>query len=292
MRTFEFSDVKYDKNFWSILNRLKDTRSEEEIVASIRKLDDYVSSVCEMPTIDVSFAEIDAGGEFFPDGRIIVSKDYLVKTNWIRILSVYLHEKRHHLQYCCYLEKSTLLGEDMLGEIHSFVNKEYKTCAITGASIYDGTLGHDARSMEQDAIVYENEQMIELLTFILEKNPSIILKRELDLLKENFEFYKSYEYASMMMEHIENFPFRLEVEEILLKEIKDKINNGIFDGELKKIIYSKKLYDCLAEEEKEKIKPLLRNLSDRKVRKSEAYLNKLIQKRISERRIQKWNSRH
>jgi len=284
MEPFEFSEVKDEERFWSVLNQLKNANGEKEMLSALRLLDEYVSSVSKMPTIEMAFDDIDVTGEYIPERKILFSKKYLEKSNWIGLLSTYLHEKRHHLQYSCYLEKSDLLGKDMLKAIHTFVTRDYDVCAITGASVYDGTLGHDGRIMEYDATIYQYEQIIEILNFIIERNPNAILKRELSLIKDNFEFYKSTEYASMIIEHHEKFPVRLYVEEKLLQEVKDKINNGEFDRDLKKLIYSKRLYNCLTSEEKVKISKFVKDFTDRKIRRSEDYLNRTIDKRVASRR--------
>ena len=124
--------------------------------------------------------------------------------------------------------------------------------------------------------------MIELLNscvvFYGEKENDLLVKKY----KKDIESFTDSELLHWIEEHKRRFEIRKEVELILLKEIRNMINRGVLDKDIKKIIFSEQVFNCLDKGEREKLFNIISYAEFKDMKKSEEYLEKLIKKRIKE----------
>lgn len=285
MKEFKVSEYLSNDKFKKMIARVVNAKSGEDLKESLILLDNFVSSESEIPNITIMFNNSDVNGLFVWNPFCIFLNDQYLQCEYNEeVLAVYFHEKRHHLQYVCYQKHDLLLGEDILSEIDQYINQEDVT-AITKMSVFHGTYGYYGRLVERDAYNYEKDCVVDFCNVGVElwgENKNRLL---MQYYKEHCTIYNDYEMFHWINTHKRNFAIRKIVEEQLLLDIKHMIDFDIGNAKLKRIIFSDRLFDCLDEAEKRKVSSYFKSeLSDRKIKKSNEYLSRVISRRMTKQK--------
>lgn len=287
MKCFDVNDYLKDEKFQMLIEKVVFSKDGNSLIDAIKDLDEFYSSCSNMDKTYFAFENIKGAGEFkWNPMHIAINNRFCDCKDNVSLLSVYLHEKRHHLQYLCYLTENDLLGKEILQEIDSYMKKD-DLCVISKRSIFLGNYGYEGRLIERDAYLYEYESMMSLCK-IGEKWWGA---------KQNEEIYNKYyrkklmledpEFLHWISEHKKEFEIRKFVEESLLEDVKETIKYNVNNKNLRKIICSQKLFNCLSREEQLKISRLIGFKDAAKVEKSEQQLEKIIIKQVSKQMKQK-----
>ena len=281
MEAFFVKDYIKDETFKTLINNVVNAKEPDDLLFSINKFDEFVCEKTGVERIQVVFADIEDKGVFEFDDYLRVNDKFKNCENNFELIEVYFHEKRHQFQYSCYLKNDYLLGVNMIDEIKRYLDMS-DLSVITKRSIFGGIYGYYGRLVEKDAYLYAYEQMIDLLNY------SVVFygkKENSNLIDEYKEYIRSFsdpELAHWIDTHRKRFEVRKKVEIELLKEIKMMINSGVLSKDIKKIIFSEQVYNCLNEEERERLFGMANYTEFAAMKKSEEYLDKLINKRIKE----------
>lgn len=256
MKEFEVKKFLNNEIFFGLIKNIIDSKNKEDLLSSLKNLDNFVSNECEIKNINIVFENIKDSGEFKQSSSpyyIAINERYCDCSENEYILSIYFHEKRHQLQYECYLENNNLLGEKMNEEIDLYVNKKEK-CVITNYTLYNGIWGYYCRLNERDAHLYEMSSILDICNGYNERLFAYKIQEKIIKHYEHKESeYNNHEFLYWIENHKQRFFARKKVEEELLFIIKERLRNNSFDRNLKKFIYSGMLFDCLNDEEKEKV---------------------------------------
>ncbi len=282
MKEFDVSQYLNNENFQKLLMNVVGCKDEDELKKALYAFDSFFSKESGLPCIEIIFGQGEDKGTFRWDPfSIFVNESYLLKKDNIGVLGIYFHEKRHHLQYICYEKNDSLIGNSLLSEIDSYMKMD-DVCIISKLSVFHGIYGYYGRLIEQDAYNYEKECMLNICKISNKLLESSKKKEILNYYKRRCDFLSDYELLHWIEDHKRRFFIRKKVEAQLLLEIKEMIRLDGENEELKRIIFSNKLFDCLNEEEKNKVSKYFKNeLNDKNMRKSDVYLEKIIKKRIS-----------
>ena len=281
MKAFFVKDYINDEAFRTLINDVLNSKSSDDLLSSINKVDEFVCEKTGLDRIQVVFADIEENGVFKFDNYLRVNDKFKNCENNFDLIEVYFHEKRHQFQYSCYLKNDYLLGVTMIDEIKSYLDMN-DLSVITKRSIFGGIYGYYGRLVEKDAYLYAYEQMIDLL------NCSVVFygtKENSNLINKYVEGIRSFydpELAYWIDAHRKRFEARKHVETELLKDIKKMISSGVLSKEIKKIIFSEQVYNCLSKEERENLFDMISYTEFTDMKKSEQYLDKLINKKIKE----------
>lgn len=281
MKAFFVKDYVKDETFKNLISDVLNSKNSDDLLSSINRIDEFVCEKTGIDRIQVVFADIEDKGVFEFDDYLRVNDSFKMCNENFKLIEVYFHEKRHQFQYSCYLKKDYLLGLNMLNEIKSYLNMD-DLSVITKRSVFGGLYGYYGRLVEKDAYLYAYEQMIDLLRF----NVAFFDEKEkLDLIykyKVGSMSFSDPELVHWIENHKERFEARKQVEIELLNEIKLMIKKCSLSKEIKKVISSEHVYNCLNEDERENLFGMISYTELADMKKSEAYLEKLIDKRIKE----------
>ena len=281
MKAFFVKEYVKDERFKALVENVLNAKNPDDLLFCINELDFFVCEKTGIERIKVVFADIKDKGVFEFDDYLRVNEKFRSCDDNLSLIEVYFHEKRHQFQYTCYLKNDYLLGINMIDEIKRYLDMN-DLSIITKRSVFGGIYGYYGRLVEQDAYLYAYEQMIELLNscvvFYGEKENDLLVKKY----KKDIESFTDSELLHWIEEHKRRFEIRKEVELILLKEIRNMINRGVLDKDIKKIIFSEQVFNCLDKGEREKLFNIISYAEFKDMKKSEEYLEKLIKKRIKE----------
>lgn len=282
MKEFHVKEFVKDKEFMNIVLSMISSTTGEEIKENVSRLDRFVSRVCELPESTFIYDDnYDRLGKFNFDNTIILTGRFLnnPKMN-IDLIAVYLHEKRHLLQYMCYVKNDELLGKEIIEDVRVYFSKEDAT-AITGKTTYSGLYGYFNMPIENDAHVYEYNEIIDLLKWVrLHHMVKADVDGRLNYYLSCLDTFDDAEYLTYVEQGQEEYKARLKVEEKLLLEIKKAIANNEYSKDIKKLLLSKRVYEKLNDEEKKILDELLKGAKQRHVDMSEKCLDKYIDKEI------------
>ena len=287
MKEFLVKEHLKDKEFSRcLLNVVRAGNDKEKIIESFKKLDKFISLESGVGESPLVFAPLEEKGRFDFQDFVLVNENMSKCKNNIELIEVYLHEKRHHLQYHCYLKNIPLFGQDMLDDIKDYFERK-NVCIMSKKSVFEGLYGYYGRSMEKDAYEYAYDQTIELLqhfTFFgsKEEREDYIWKYRI----KQWDFNDA-ELAHWIDQHKKRFVIRKQVEEEMLKHIKETIKHDIGNKYLKRIICSRTLFECLDNEEKQIVANYIVGVTPKQVEKSDLVLEKLISKNVSKEMKQK-----
>lgn len=287
MKEFLVSEHLNDKEFIVCLeNVVKAGNNKEKLNEAFVELDKFVSLESGVSNSPLVFASLEEKGRFDFEDFVLVNENMVNCKNNIELIEVYLHEKRHHFQYHCYLKNEPILGQKMLDDIKEYFERK-NVCVISKKSIFEGLYGYYGRSMEKDAYEYAYDQTIELL----QRLPLFGCKEEREdyLWKyrvKQWEFNDA-ELIHWIDQHQKRFAIRKQVETEMLKKIKELIRYDIKNKYLKGILCSRTLFECLDNEEKVLVANVIVGVSPKEVEKSDLVLEKLISKNVSKEMKQK-----
>jgi len=290
MKEFFVSDYVNDSEFISIINDVLLSKTEEEKLYSLNKLDSYISEKTGVSKMNIIFDDVKANGVYNFDDFIRINTKFIDLNNNFRLIEIYFHEKRHQIQHLCYLNKDELLGKEIIDEQRRFFDKRELT-AITKKSPFSSTFGYFGMLVERDAYLYAYKQMFYLLEL---KNSWLDDKERLNLInyyKSKNAFFYDDEYWHWVEEHNKNFKIRKEAESSVLKRVKLMILKDMNFKELKSVIYSEILFDCLNDEEKNFVVDFFPKPTYKLIEKSERNLEKIIRKKMKEIKKRKKSSR-
>ena len=183
--------------------------------------------------------------------------------------------------YMCYLNNDKLLGEEILEDVRVYFSKEDAT-AITGKTKYSGLYGYYEMPIEKDAHKYEYNEIIELLNWIRLHHVVIDKVQErLSYYLECLETFEDAEYLTYVEEGEKKYKARLIVEKDILTDVKRAIDEGVYPKAIRKLLFSKRIYEKLDEEEKNIMNSLLENIKEKHISMSEKCLDKYIDKEIT-----------
>lgn len=281
MKEFLVKDYLTDKEFLSCLKAVMDAGNDrDKLNEAFIKLDKFVSLKSGVKNSPLVFTSLKEKGRFEFEDFVLVNENMINCKNNIELIEVYLHEKRHHFQYNCYLQNDDLLGQKMLDEIKEYFEKK-DVCAISKKSVFEGVYGYYGRSMEQDAYDYGYKQTIKLLENLSVFGPenereTFIRKyaaRERDL--------SDAELIHWIEMHKKRFEVRKIVEEEMIEKIREMIRYDIGNKLLRRIIYSRTLFECLDNEEKLLVANVILGVSPKQVEKSDLTLERIINKNVT-----------
>lgn len=282
MKEFHVNDYLKNKEFMNIVMNVISSSTGEQVKSNLIKLDEFVSRESELPTSYFIYDDnYDRLGKFNFDNTILLTGRFLnnMKMN-IDLIAVYLHEKRHLLQYMCYKNNDKLLGEEIIEDVRVYFSKEDAT-AITGKTKYSGLYGYFRMPIENDAHIYEYNEIVDLLKWIrVHYIVSGNVDGRLNYYLECLSTFDDAEYLTYIEQGQEEYETRVLVEEKLLSEIKRSIANNEFSKDIRKLLFSKRVYEKLNDEEKKVLNELLKGAKERHVSMSEKCLDKYIDKEI------------
>lgn len=282
MKEFHVRDYLKNKEFMNIVLSVISSTTGDEIKSNLLKLDELVSKICELPTSTFIYDDnYDKLGKFNFDNTIILTGRFLTNKKMnIDLIAVYLHEKRHFLQYMCYKNDDKLLGEEILEDVRVYFSREDAT-AITGKTTYSGLYGYFNMPIENDAHVYEYSEIIDLLKWVrLHYIVNADVDGRLNYYLDCLDSFNDPEYLAYVEQGQEEYKVRLLVEEKLLLEIKKSIANNEYSKDIRKMLFSKRVYEKLNDDEKKVLDELLKGSKEKHVLMSEKYLDKYIDKEI------------
>lgn len=281
MREFLVKDYLTDEEFLACLKGVMDAGNDKDkLNEAFIRLDKFVSLKSGVKNSPLVFTSLKEKGRFEFEDFVLVNENMINCKNNIELIEVYLHEKRHHLQYNCYLQNDDLFGRKMLDEIKEYFERK-DVCAISKKSIFEGVYGYYGRSMEQDAYDYGYKQTITLL-----ENLSVFgTKKEREALIWEYRARQrdlvDAELIHWIEMHKKRFEVRKIVEEEMLEKIKEMIRYDIGNKLLRRIIYSRTLFECLDNEEKELVANVILGVSPKQVEKSDLILERIINKNVT-----------
>ena len=282
MKIFVVSEYSENEDFVKAVDQVLSSRSKEELLSAFKSLDLFVSTQVGIDSIPIVIGGINDAGEFkWEPFSIFINEKIFKIENMEELLAIYFHEKRHHFQYLCYMENNPILGKMMIGEIKNYLMKE-DVAPISKTSVFDGLYGYYGRLIERDAYVYGCDCMLQLCEIgekWWEQEQIVRMTRYYTGLKKSFW---DHEFMHWVEQHKIKFEVLKRVEEGLLREIKEMLCNEDFSNkELKKLVFSKRVFDCLNKKEKQKLLVRFVLTNETQVAHSERELDKVIKKRVN-----------
>lgn len=288
MKEFDFKEYIEEKEFNELIEQVLLNSDSSKVLPFLNALDAYISKKVGIHNSKIDFIGMEKGneGHFDYDYFIQIKDIYLSCCDNLTLLEIYFHEKRHQFQYECFLKKNNLVDKAIFDEYDDLISPK-NFCVISKKKSFNQLYGYYGMSMEQDAYKFSYKVML----FLLDEKKGLWREEERNSLvagyKRKIRALYDDEFIYLVELHQKKFEIRKVVEQDILKKFKEAVRTGVWERDLKKLVFSKRLYDCLNEEERETLKSFFVCTKDSQINESERFLDKMIDKEMKKNMKQK-----